>query len=93
MAQDYNKYTKEELIAMLQARDADTTDLEVIALKIEKLTEKYVELQRRSNEVLNIGTLSADERNMLSAALAGNAGEVQDKITKLKELQVKLSQP
>ncbi len=93
MVVEYLGNTKSELIAMLQARDAGTTDLEVIALKIEKWTERYVELQRRSNEVLNIGALSADEKNMLSAALAGKAGEIQDNIMKLKDLQVRLSVP
>lgn len=90
---DYNAMTKAELIAMLQLRDAGTADLEVIALKIERLTEKKLELTRRANEVLNFGNLSTDERNILSAALQDKASKTQDTITELTALQTKLTAP
>jgi len=93
MVVDYTINTKAELVAMLQLRDAETTDLEVIALKITRLTEKRLELTRRANEVLNFGNLSTDERNALSAVLQEKASKTQDKITELTALQTKLTAP
>jgi hypothetical protein len=93
MAVDYSLMTKTELIAMLQLRDAGTADLEVIALKLERLSEKKLELTRRANEVLNFGNLSTEERNTLSAALQEKASKTQDKITELTALQAKLTAP
>jgi len=88
---EYIAYTKAELIDMLQLRDAESVDLQVLALKIEQQTSMKAHLQQRANEILNIGSLSSDEKNILSQALLNKAAAVQTRIMKLTDLQTKLA--
>jgi len=88
---EYIAYTKAELINMLRLRDAESVDLQVLALKIEQHTSTKAQLQQRANEILNIGSLSSDEKNILSQALLNKAAAVQTRITELTGLQTQIA--
>lgn len=90
---EYEANTKAELIAMLKMRDAEDTDLQVIDLKVERLTEKNLKLLKRANEVLKFNILSSEEQTMLSGTIQDRANTIQATITKLNNLKTKLTTP
>ena len=90
---EYIAYTKAELIAMLQLRDAEPTDLQIIDLKIERLTEQKLKMLKRANEVLKLSILSSEEQAMLSGRIQDKASTIQSTITKLVDLKTKITSP
>lgn len=88
---EYIAYTKAELIAMLQLRDAEPTDLQIIDLKIERLTEQKLKMLKRANEVLKLSILSSEEQAMLSGRIQDKAAATQSTITKLVDLKTKIT--
>ena len=90
---EYIAYTKAELIAMLQLRDAEPTDLQIIDLKIERLTEQKLKMLKRANEVLKLSILSSEEQTALSGILQDKAAATQSTITKLIDLKTKITSP
>lgn len=90
MAEDYTKYTREELIAMLQKRDAEPDDIAVLDTKLERLNSEKIQRLKRREELVSLGSLSEDEKADLIAAGQERIRNIDSKITEITALKAKI---